>query len=68
MGIVKCSEALSVLCQPVYEMVCAAKWVCVDALQSKAQRMGQQAEDSWWVQCEAVVSKNVVNVVLRVMS
>ena len=30
MGVVKCSEALSVLCQPAYEMVCAAKWAYVE--------------------------------------
>lgn len=35
MGVVKCSEALSVPCQPACEMVCAAKWACVDALQIK---------------------------------
>ena len=56
------------LCQLAYGLVCPAKWACVDALQIKVQRMGQQDEDSWWVQCEAVRSKNMlVSVILRVM-
>lgn len=60
MRVVKCLEALAVLCQLAYEVVCAAKWACVDALQIQVQRMGQRDEVSWWVQCEAVISKNVV--------